>query len=172
MKSALLNPPCGLLGFWWLASFNPTPKSGCKDDSSNKNGWTKCRLLPFFYQQLPLFFRNQPNKKINLTLVFQNPPKTFWGGVWNPKRLSQEVFGGPNIHSGGIWKTRVRFYWERSKALKTPQYSWGWPLTFSRVNSDKESRVFPDANRATKKKPPTFYYTGWLRTGSLFHGLL
>ena len=42
-----------------------------------------------------------------LTLVFQNPPNTFWGGVWNPKRLSQEVVGGPNIYSGGIWKTRL-----------------------------------------------------------------
>ena len=31
---------------------------------------------------------------------------TFWGGVWNPKRPSQEVFGGPNIYSAGIWKTR------------------------------------------------------------------
>ncbi len=43
------------------------------------------------------------------TLVFQNPPNTFWGGVWNPKRPSQEVFGGPNIYSAGIWKTREKY---------------------------------------------------------------
>ena len=42
------------------------------------------------------------------SLVFQNPPTKYLlrRCERNPKRLSQEVFGGPNIHSGGIWKTR------------------------------------------------------------------
>ena len=43
------------------------------------------------------------------SLVFQNPPNTFSGGVWNPKWPSQEVFGGPNIYSAGIWKTMACF---------------------------------------------------------------
>ena len=42
---------------------------------------------------------------LEYTLVFQNPPNTLWGGVWNPERPSQEVFGGPNTYSQGIWKT-------------------------------------------------------------------
>ena len=42
-----------------------------------------------------------------LTLVFQNPPNAFSGGVWSPERPPQEVFGGPNTYSQGIWKTRV-----------------------------------------------------------------
>ena len=50
---------------------------------------------------------------------------TFWGGVWNPKRLSQEVFGGPNIHSGGIWKTRDLIIFEPPKKLVTFHYT-GW----------------------------------------------
>ncbi len=40
------------------------------------------------------------------TIVNQNPPSTWWGGVWNPYSPSQEMFGGPNTHSQGIWKTR------------------------------------------------------------------
>ena len=48
----------------------------------------------------------------NLTLVFQNPSNILWGSVWTPKRPCQEVFGGPNTSSIGVWMYRVRFNME------------------------------------------------------------
>ena len=45
-------------------------------------------------------------------LDIQNPPNTFWIGVWNPWKPSQEMFGGSNWQrsSQGIWKIRVIVY--------------------------------------------------------------
>ena len=41
------------------------------------------------------WWKRLPNSKL-LSLVFQNPPNTWWVSAWNSQRPSQDVFGGPN----------------------------------------------------------------------------
>ncbi len=40
-------------------------------------------------------------------LDIQNHPNTWWEGIWNPQKPSQEMFRGSNISSKGVWMSRV-----------------------------------------------------------------
>lgn len=90
-----------------------------------------------------LFVGRPSTWKINhdhgYTLVIQNPPNSFWGGVWTHKRPSHEVLVGAKTYWQGIWKTRgydnVLNGFNCSKNIfralptcRSPFLSWMWQI--------------------------------------------
>ena len=87
----------------------------------------QCFVIFFFVFSHSNFSPQGPKvMEMNRTLDIQNPRNASWVDVWNPWKPSQEMFGGSNTSSNGVWMYREK---QSIKDIK----DWMRPLSCDRA---------------------------------------